>query len=330
MLRIGLLGASRIAPGAILEPASRLDSVEVTAVASSNTERGAKFARVHDIPHVENSYLDLVASKHVDLVYNALPPSGHMPWTVAALQAGKDVLCEKPFALNTEAAQTMVDAAEKTGQILIEAFHYRFHPLFDRILSVVNSGELGAIKELRARFDVPIPFTPGALHWAPILGGGALMDLGCYAIHWVRTVMDTEPEVVSAVAHERVEEVDVSIDAVLEFPDGVRANIGCSMAEDLPDRPEAFLVVDGTRGRLHAVNPMSPHNGHELTIAIEGEGVQEEVEGDTTYFHQMQHVLDVLAGKTKQITGGEDAVANMRVIDAIYEAAGMAPRGPSD
>ncbi len=324
VIRIGLLGASRIARGAILDPASNIDGVEVTRVAASNVDKAKAYADEHGIPGVEDDYAALVASDAVDLVYNALPPSGHMHWSIAALGAGKHVLCEKPFAMNAGEAQRMVDVADTSAGVLIEAFHHRFHPLHERILEIIASGQLGSIQRLESHFDVAIPYQPGELRHTLEVGGGALMDLGCYPVHWVRTVMQSEPVIVQAEAFQEREGVDTTMTATLDF-DGVPAEVGTTMAQGTEFR--ADLVVEGSRGRLTVINPLSPHNGHELVLDLDGKTESTTVEGNSTYWHQLDHVVDVLNGKAGAITGGADAIANMRAIDAIYEAAGMRPRG---
>ncbi|MEM9208997.1 MAG: Gfo/Idh/MocA family oxidoreductase, partial [Pseudomonadota bacterium] len=142
-MRIGLLGASRIGVDAIIKPAADVPGVEVCALAARSPARAAEYADEHAIPAIESDYAALVASPDIDLVYNGLPPSEHKSWTIAALRAGKHVLCEKPFALHADEAADMVRAADETGGKLIEAFHYRFHPLFHRVMEIRDSGVLG-------------------------------------------------------------------------------------------------------------------------------------------------------------------------------------------
>lgn len=325
-IRIGLLGASRIAPPAIIEPARGFGRVEVTRVAARSADRAREYASEHGIVGIEPDYGALVASDDVDIVYNALPPSEHRRWTISALERGKHVLCEKPFAMNADEAAAMVDAAKTHPGVLIEAFHYRFHPMFLRILDTTAAGTLGEIRNLEAHFNVPIGFHPGELRHAPELGGGALMDLGCYPLHWVRTVMGAEPGIISATAVQERAGIDISMRAKLNF-DGVHANISCSMAADLPSIIDAELRISGSRGRLVAKNPVAPHVHNELIVEAGGKKCRESIYGHTTYWYQLQHVIDVLDGKAQPVTGGADAVANMRAIDAIYDAAGMQPRG---
>ena len=326
MIRIGLLGASRISRGAIIRPATAIDDVEVAAVAARDPERAGEFAEEHGIDHVEPDYDALINSDHVDLIYNGLPPVGHAAWSIAALEAGKHVLCEKPFAMNAGEAHAMVEAAERTGRVLIEAFHYRFHPAFIQTLEIIRSGEIGAVQSIQAHFNVTVAYSPGEIRYDASLGGGAMMDLGCYPLHWVRAVMGTEPRVLSAHAQRHETGVDIAMQAVLEFPGGVGANISSSMSEELPEGVDAELKVIGESGVLTFVNPLVPHIGHELIVENETGKSTEEVAGESTYHHQLEHVVAVLRGETEQVTGDADAVGNMAMLDEIYSRAGFQAR----
>jgi predicted dehydrogenase len=323
MIRIGLLGASRVSRYAVIEPAASVEGVEVSAVAARDPARAADFAEENGIPHVEADYEALVSSEALDVVYNGLPPSSHASWTITALEAGKHVLCEKPFAMDAGEAQTMVDAAERAGNVLLEAYHYRFHPLFARVLELVGAGGIGTVRELDAHFNVRIAYTPGEIRYDPALGGGAMMDLGCYCVHWLRTVMAAEPRVLSAAAIRHESGVDVEMDALLEFPGGVQARARSSMSEDLPAGLDAGLVITGDSGTVTVVNPVAPHAGNELIIETDSGTTREEVEGETTYVYQLRHLDDVLNDRADPLTGGSDAVACMRVLDEIYRLAGM-------
>ncbi len=317
-LRIGLLGASRIATTAIIAPAVGRSDIAVTAVAARDPERAHAYAATHGVPHVAADYASLIAREDVDLVYVGLPPAGHAPWTLAALAAGKPVLCEKPFARDASEAAAMVEAADRAGLPLIEAFHYRFHAVMGRALEIVRSGALGPIRKAHALFQVPIEKDIDDLRWRADQAGGALMDLGCYPLHILRTLVGAEPQVLSA---QGVFDngVDAAMSATLAFPGGVEAQISCSM---IPDAPGAVAVLEGDNGRLEIINFIAPQIGCRMTTTIGGETTVLPTEGATTYEAQLDHVLDVLAGRAAQITGGADAIANMAAIDAIYRAAG--------
>lgn len=322
MIRMGLLGASKIAPQALIAPARRRDDCEIICVAASDSDRASVYAAQHEIPESTGSYEALIAREDIDLIYNALPPHRHADLTIAALEAGKAVLCEKPFALNATEAKAMTAAAERTGRPLIEAFHYRFHPMFEDILTQLRSGAIGKLCAIKAEFSVAIKYRPGELRHDPALGGGALMDLGCYALHWARTVAGSEPRVSQATCKMSEQGVDLVTTAQLEFGGGVTAQVRTSMAPG--QRFKALLAIQGTEGILVARNPLHPHRGHSITIR-KGLSIRRyTVPGETTYDHQLAHMIDVLNTNAPPLTGGADAVANMALIDAVYAAAGVA------
>lgn len=326
MIRIGILGAAKIAPKAIIEPARRRTDCRVVAVAARDPGRAASYAEEHGIQHVAGSYDALIAREDIDLIYNALPPNRHADLSIAALKAGKAVLCEKPFAMNADEAMAMTRAAEEMGRPLVEAFHYRFHPAFLHALGHIRSGHVGKILSMEAAFSVPIPYRPGELRHTLETGGGALMDLGTYCVHMVRTMAGAEPSVASAECHCDQPGVDISTHARMVFPGDVTASIMTSMAETVSRRLQ--LHVEGTKGSLTFNNPIHPSHGHKIILQQHGQPERTEtIPGDSTYDHQLAHMVDVLAGRAGPLTGGEDAVANMRVIDAIYRSAGLSPRG---
>lgn len=330
MLRIGCLGAARIAPTALLLPAKDRDDVSVTAVASRSGERGRAFAEEHGIEGVETDYAALIARDDVDLIYNALPPSRHEELTVLALKAGKPVLCEKPFAMNAEQAARMAAVARETGVLLMEAFHYRFHPAFIQAFDIVKGGDLGRIKSASAKFSVPIPETEGELRHDLALGGGALMDLGCYPVHWIRTLLEGAPDIASATAVHGLPGIDISMEADLIFDGGVAGKVACSMMSAA--KRTAGVKVVGADAVLKMRNPIAPHKGY--LIEILPQGAEEPIivaEADaskrTTYDYQLDHFINCVHGQAEPIITPEDSVANMEVIDGIYRAADMSPRG---
>ncbi|HEV7608985.1 MAG TPA: Gfo/Idh/MocA family oxidoreductase [Steroidobacteraceae bacterium] len=329
MIRIGILGAARIAPRGIVTPANALLGAEVVAIAARNLERAQDFAAQHAIPMAFGSYAELVARDDIDLVYVALPPSAHLQWCTAALANGKHVLVEKPFANNAHDAAKMVAAAQAAGRQLIEGFHYRYHPLFEQALTALRNGEIGRIRHIEAVFNAALPDTPGELRYIEALGGGALMDLGCYCMHWIRTVAGDEPTVVSANARCSTPGVDLDIEAELAFTSGPTATLKCSMQP-----PDGVLFrrlrVRGEDGVLELDNPVSPHAGATLSVESANASMPQIVsDGDTTFHYQLRHIIEVIEGRAKPLTGGEDAIGNMRAIDAIYRAAGLRPRGMS-
>lgn len=324
MLRFGILGAARIAPPALVRPATLLPGVSVAAVAASSVEKAQAFADEYSVAEVSRSYAALVESPHLDAIYNALPPNLHEQWSVAALRAGKHVLCEKPFAMNAAQARRMVTVANDSRQLLVEAFHYRFHPYFRRVLELLADKVIGEIRRIQVRFDVRIPYRSSEFRHVPILGGGALMDLGCYPVHWVRTLMGSEPRIVQAECVRSEASVDVATRASLSFTNGVTAEISTAMDESAAERHNARVVIEGKKGRLTLENPIAPHNGNKIIFESNGTSHSESISGESTYFYQLAHFVAAAEGSEAPLTGGEDAINNMRLIDNIYSEAGFA------
>ncbi len=326
MIRIGLLGASRIAEPAIIQPAREIEGVIVSAVAARDVQRAHEYASEHKIPVVCAGYEELVASGEVDLVYNALQPSEHLYWSVLALKLGKHVLCEKPFAMNAAEAQRMVQASTAAQRQLIEAFHYRFHPAFTHVLDRVRSGVVGHIRHVDALFNVHVRETPSEFRYDPSLGGGALMDLGCYPVHWARTLIGSEPVIQSASARVALADLDCAMSAELSFGNDTTASVSCDMSAAVAGEVENWVRVVGDLGTLRMENVLNPHIGCKVTLETDSATEEIEIAGKSTYYHQLQHVAQVVSGDCEPITGGADAIANMRVIDAMYTAAGLLPR----
>ena len=192
------------------------------------------------------------------------------------------------------------------------------------MLDIIASGVLGPLQELEASFLVPVEDRSN-FRWQPGRGDGALMDLGCYPLHWVRTVTGEEPEILAANAEADAGGTDAAMSARLSFPGGASARIHCDMQADV--RFEAALSVHGRDGTLRVLNPLAPHLGHKLTLETADNKLPESISGQTTYTHQLEHFLAACRGQKDACpTSGLDSVGNMRAIDAIYAAAGLPPR----
>jgi predicted dehydrogenase len=322
-LRIGILGAARIAPMALIRPARRVPGVEVVAVAARDPKRAAAFAKRHGIPIAHGSYDALLADPSIDAVYNPLPNGLHAEWSIRALEAGKHVLCEKPMAANAAEAERMAEAAERAGRVLIEAFHWRYHPLAARMREVVQT-DLGEIRHIEARLCFPLPF-PNDIRYSWDLAGGAGMDAGCYTVNMVRWLAGAEPEVVSAEARLAKPKVDRWIRAELRFPGGRTGRITASLfsAELLA----VGVRVEGSAGEMRVLNPLAPHFYHSLKVVKPGSTTRERIAGDATYTHQLRAFAEHVRRGARMSSDARDAIANMRVIDAIYTAAGLPVRG---
>jgi predicted dehydrogenase len=318
--RIGLLGASRIAPKAIIAPVLKRDDCEIVALACRDVARGQAYAHDHGIADVEvmADYAALCARGDLDIIYNALPPSRHLDLARQAM--GKVQLIEKPFALNAAEAAQM---AAFPG-IIMEAFHHRYHPAFGHFLKAVVN--LGPLSHMTGRFHVTIPNKPGELRHIAELGGGGLMDLGTYPLQIARTVAGREPRIIRARAIEGEPRIDLFIEAELDFGDGLSATISSDMREDI-ERVNYFEVV-GEGGTVRFDNPVHPYRGCAVTTP---NGVTTEADHPrwtavTTYDAQLAHLLASLGMGMPPLTSATEAVRQMQAIDAIYTASGLGPR----
>ena len=324
VVRIGTLGAARITPTALTKPAREVSEAAVVAVAARDRSRAEAFARRHDIARVHDSYDDLLADPEVDAVYNPLPNSLHAPWTLKAIAAGKHVLCEKPFTANAREAEQVAAAARGSGLVVMEAFHYRYHPLADRMREVVESGELGTVRHVETEMCVPLVLK-GDIRYRLDLAGGATMDVGTYAIHLMRFLAGAEPEVIAARARLSSPGVDRWMQADYRFADGRTGRTTCSLFSAALLKIGARVVGDA--GEMRVLNPIGAHYYHRLTVRTSDGRTRERVGTGSTYLHQLRAFCAAVIEGAPVLTPPDDAVANMRVIDAVYRAAGLSPRG---
>ncbi len=324
-LRIGTLGAARITPAALLSPARRNPAVEVTAVAARDRDRAERFARKRKIPRVLDSYEALIADPDIDAVYIPLPNSHHAEWTIAALEAGKHVLCEKPFTANAAEAQRVADvAAAHPDLVVMEAFHWRYHPLAQELVDIVASGDLGEIRHIETTMRIPLLLLRD-IRWQLALAGGTMMDVGCYTISMLRHLAGAEPSVRSATAWYRSPGVDRRMVADFDFADGRTGRIQASMLSGRPLWAEAR--VTGTRGSLRVLNPIAPQVFHRCTVVVDGQRRRLSYPRSvTSYGSQLEAFVTAVRHGGPVLTPPSDSVANMAVIDAVYAAAGMAAR----
>ena len=329
VVRIGILGAAKIAPAALVKPARNVARVHVVTLAARDRTRAEAFARKHGVPRVEATYDDVLAADDIDAIYNPLPNGLHARWTIAALEAGKHVLCEKPFTANAAEAEQVTEVAERSGKVVMEAFHWRYHPLAQRMIEIVNSGEIGTMREIDTAMCFPLPLFKD-IRYQYDLAGGALMDAGCYAVHMARTLGGAhagagEPDVVRAEATTRTPDVDRAMTAELRFPTGVTARIATSMWSKTLLAMHAN--VKGDRGELRVVGPTQPQLFHRITVESDGQKRKERTTRRPTYEFQLEAFVAAVLDGAPTLTPPAESIANMRVIDAIYRAAGLRLRG---
>ena len=316
---MGCLGAAKIAPGALIRPARVLPGVEVRAVAARDRHRAEAFAAKNQVPVVYGSYDELLGDGDISAIYNPLPNGLHAEWTLRALAAGKHVLCEKPFTANAPEAERVAAAAAASGLVVMEAFHWRYHPLARRMVEIIQSGELGVLQRVEAAFCFPLP-SRHDIRWQLSLAGGAMMDAGCYAVHMVRTMAGAEPAVTTATARLRSPGVDRYMRVEMEFPGGTTGRVTASMWSSSVLRLSAVAI--GDRKTMRVFNPLAPHTFHRLRVG----GRHERIRGRPTYDYQLEAFAAAIRTGAPTLTPPPESVANMRVIDSAYRSAGLEPR----
>ncbi len=323
-IRLGVLGAARIAPTALLKPARSVAEVEVTAIAARDPDRATRMAARWGIATVHSDYSAVVADPDVDALYIPLPNSLHARWTLAGIAAGKHVLCEKPFTSNAAQASQVAAAAATSGLVVMEAFHYRYHALLRRVLDLLAEGAIGEIRHVEASLCFPLARFSD-IRFRLDLAGGALMDAGCYAVHCLRTLGPGEPEVVSARAWLRSPGVDRAMTATLRYPGGATGSVTCSLWS------RHLLAVSarvrGADGELRIRNFIAPQYYHRLSVRAHGRRWHERVAGEPSYTSQLRAFAAAINDGAAVLTPAADAVPTMTVIDDIYRAAGLSPRG---
>lgn len=323
-LRIGLLGASRIAEEALVGPAAEL-GYRLVAVAARDRGRAQVFAEKYGVEGVLDSYDDVLADTEVDAIYNPLANSLHAPWNLAAVRADKPVLTEKPFASNRIEAQQVHDAAVAAGIPVLEAFHYLFHPVTQRVLDLATDGTLGTTQHIEVAMAMPEP-DAGDPRWALDMAGGVLMDLGCYALHFLRMFgrrIGEPPTVVSASAVERTQGVDESCAVTVAFPSGVTALSTNTMTADA----YSFTIrVQGTDGDAFVHNFVKPSGDDRLTVTTADGTRVEHLGTRASYTYQLEAFAARVLDGTPLPIDTADAVENMAFIDSAYRAAGLNPR----
>ncbi|MEU9448823.1 Gfo/Idh/MocA family oxidoreductase [Streptomyces sp. NPDC048277] len=329
-LRIGVLGAARIAELSLVGPA-RAGGHRLVAVAARDRDRAEAFAAAHGVERVAASYADLIADPEVEVVYNPLANGLHGPWNLAALQAGKHVLTEKPSASDAEEAAEVRDAAAKAGTAFMEGFHYLFHPVTRRLHELLDSGELGELRHVETMVAMPAP-PDTDVRWSLPLAGGALMDLGCYSLHAQRTLAPWAggaPRLTTARGGERAGAagVDEWLYADLEFPGGGTGTARCHMAYH---EWRMSCRVVGTRGEATAVNFVQPHLDDRVVVRTPAGERTEELGRRSSYTYQLEAFAAHLRHGATLPLDAEDALTTMRLIDECYRAAGfpVRPRTP--
>jgi predicted dehydrogenase len=317
-IRWGVLSTANIGKGAVIPAIHASKNGEMVAVASRDLEKAQAFAANLNIPRAYGSYDALLDARDIDAVYIPLPNSMHREWTIKAAQAGKHILCEKPLALNADECIEMEAVARNARVLLMEAFMYRFHPRMERIIHLVQNGLLGELRHIQSAFTFRLT-RPNNIRLMPELGGGALMDVGCYCVNVSRTIAAAEPLEVQAYARWADSGVDEQLCGTLRFANGLCAQFDCALTLE---RRETCTLA-GTEGFISIPAAFLPGIEPASYEEIRGrsERVLHTINGANEYQLMVEHFADcILKGQPPRYSALE-AAADMRVISALYRSA---------
>lgn len=332
----GILGTGNIArqftAGLTASPRARL-----VAIGSRSAYSARLFAADHRACGTQGDYDAVLADREVDVVYIALPNTLHHEWTIKALRAGKHVLCEKPIAASAAQAEEMFDVAQRHGRVLVEAFMYRAHPLTQAVLKSVRNGAIGQVRMIRTSFCFRTGRTNGNIRFDPALGGGSLMDIGCYCINLSRLVAGEEPAAMHATASLHPTGIDEITVGTLAFPSGILASFTCGMGVHAdnsayicgtdgyieipvpwkPPRDNAtFTIARNTPPRMDQARSASPAPPPREMFHIDA--------GMDLYGIEAEAFASILLDGAAPFVSAQDSIGNMKVLDELRRQVGVA------
>ena len=312
-MRLGLLSTADI-NRKVIPGAHASDKVDLIAVASRDQARAEEYAKTWDIERAHGSYDALLDDADVDAVYISLPNNMHREWSIRSLEAGKHVICEKPFSKRPADVEAAFDAAERTGRLLTEAFMYRHNPQSAKLVELVRDGAVGELRVVRSAFSYSLYDTEN-IRLRTDVEGGSLMDVGCYCVSGSR-LLAGEPEAASGQAYIGPSGTDWVFTGAMRFAGDVHALFDCGTC--LPNRDE--LEVIGTDGSLFLDDPW---HANEPVIELRRDGGTERIELEPidSYRLELENLADAIAGEAPLLLGREDALGQARAIDALFRSA---------
>jgi len=315
-LRWGILSTAKIAREKLIPAIIASEHNELVAIASRTHEQAASVAAELAIPHVFGDYQHMLESDLIDIVYNPLPNHLHVPWAVHALEAGKHVLCEKPIGLNVEDTNTLMVAAQQRPDLkVMEAFMYRFHPQWAKARELLQGGKIGEINSIEAVFSY-FNRDPKNVRNMPGIGGGGLLDIGCYCISAARYLLDREPSrVLGTLQMDNDFQVDRHAHGLLDFGD-VQASFYCSTQSE----PSQRVYVSGEHGSLLMEAPFYQPDNAMATLVFNHNREVELIQTEACdhYVKQIDALANAIHRNLPTPTPLSDALSNMRVIDGIF------------
>jgi len=315
-LKWGILGTAKIAQVSLIPAFKVSPKNELYAVASRSLTKAEEFARLNMIPKVFGTYDELIQDPIVQALYIPLPNSMHKMWAIEAMKAGKHVLCEKPIGLNEQEAREMVAVAEEKQVVLMEGFMYRYHPRFAKLIELIQKGSVGNIRYIHSAFTYNIT-KPNDIRLIPELGGGALMDVGCYCIDFSRQITQREPISVQAQYYEGNTGVDLQVIATLDFGD----NIYSVFEVAFNTTRRQICQIAGTDGTLEITQPFKNFGGGTKAVLTNIEGVKKMYFwGKDEYSKMLDQFQRMVTRKVEPVFPLSDSINDMKVIDAIVQS----------
>jgi xylose dehydrogenase (NAD/NADP) len=312
-MRLGIVSTADI-NRKVIPGAHASDKIDLVAVASRDQARAEEYAAKWELPRAYGSYEALLEDPELDAVYISLPNTMHREWSIRSLEAGKHVICEKPFSKRPEDVEAAFDAAERAGLLLTEAFMYRHNPQTARLTELVRQGAIGDLRVVRSAFSYSLYDTEN-IRLRTDVEGGSLMDVGCYCVSGSR-LLAGEPESVQGQAYVGPSGTDWVFSAVLRFPGDVHALFDCGTC--LPERDE--LEAIGTEGSLFLDDPW--HCTEPVIELRRGGDVERiELEPVDSYRLELENLADAIAGEAPLVLGREDALGQARTIEALFRSA---------
>ncbi len=299
----------------VIPPAHESPKVDLVAVASRSQARADEYAAKWAIPRGYGSYEALLADEEIEAVYISLPNTMHAEWSIRSVEAGKHVLCEKPFTRHPEEVDAAWDAADRVGRLLSEAFMYRHNPQTRRLRSLIDEGAVGEVRLIRSVFSYSL-YDADNIRLRTDVEGGALMDVGCYCVSGSRLAAGAEPVSVFGSAWHGPSGTDWVFTGSMRFPGDVLAVFDCGTA--LPGRDE--LEVVGSEGSLFLDDPW---HARTPVIEVRRDGAAEriEVERENSYLLELENLGDAAAGEAELLLGRDDAMGQARALEALHRSA---------
>ena len=322
-VRWGVLSTAKIGTGKVIPAMQRAELCDVAAIASRDIEKAKAAADALGIPQAYGSYAELLADPQIEAVYNPLPNHLHVPLSLQAAEAGKHVLCEKPLALTAAEAQTLVEARDRAGVLIQEAFMVRYHPQWRRARELVRSGAVGELRAVQGLFSYDNR-DPGNIRNMAAIGGGGLYDIGCYPIVGARFLFAAEPtRVVGLIDRDPEWKIDRLTTVILDFPNG-QASFTCSTQL----APYQRMQICGTKARIEIEIPFNAPADKPCRIFIDdgsrlgnaGIAVEEFPVSDQYAEQGNAFSRAIRSGEPLEFPL-EDAVQGMRIVDAVFRSA---------